>query len=92
MERLTDAAIQDRLQKLDDWSLDNGAIQKVLNFPSFLDGMDFVNRVATLSDVADHHPDILIQYRTVTLRLTTHSAGGLTDADFDLAAAIDGTR
>ncbi len=51
--------------------------------------MRLVNRVAALAESADHHPDILVQYRNVTLTLSTHSAGGLTDRDFALARAVD---
>ncbi len=58
-------------------------------FPSFPDAVDFVNEVARLAEQADHHPDIELRYRTVKLSLTTHSAGGLTDADFTLARRID---
>jgi len=58
-------------------------------FPSFPDAVDFVNEVARLAEQANHHPDIELRFRTVKVSLTTHSAGGLTDADFTLARRID---
>jgi 4a-hydroxytetrahydrobiopterin dehydratase len=56
---------------------------------SFPQAIEVVNRVADLAEAADHHPDIDIRWRTLTFRLSTHSAGGLTEKDFDLASQID---
>ena len=58
-------------------------------FSGFVPAMAFVNHVADLAERMDHHPDILIQYKKVTLTLSTHSEGGLTNLDFDLAKKID---
>ena len=88
MKKLDGDRIRERLDGLDRWQLDGGAIQKTFSFDSFADAISFVNRVAGLAEEADHHPDIRIEYRNVTLTLSTHSAGGLTDKDFDLAARI----
>ena len=68
----------------------NGEITKLYKFPDFKEAMGFVNRVADLAEEADHHPDILIRYNKVTLTLSTHSAGGLTEKDSQLARKIDG--
>jgi 4a-hydroxytetrahydrobiopterin dehydratase len=57
--------------------------------PTFAEGIRFVDRVAVEADARDHHPDIDIRYTAVTLALSTHSAGGLTRQDFDLAGRID---
>lgn len=89
MARLSAEEIQERLKALEGWDLAGDAISKKYTWPSFLDAMKFVNRVAGLAEQADHHPDILINYRRVTLTLSTHSEGGLTIKDFDLAGRID---
>lgn len=89
MAKLAPETIQAQLQKLAGWSLQGEAISKQYVWPSFPEAMRFVNRVADLSEEADHHPDILINYRRVTLTLATHSAGGITQKDFDLAVSID---
>ena len=88
-EKLTDAQIADGMSWLFGWQLKDGRIVKLYKFKGFVEAMEFAHRVATLAAEADHHPDILIQYSKVTLTLSTHSAGGLTDKDFDLAKRID---
>ena len=70
---------------LNDWEEVDGALQRQFELPSFRDAIAFVNRVADLAEQENHHPDIAISYRKVTLRWTTHSAGGITDRDRDLA-------
>jgi 4a-hydroxytetrahydrobiopterin dehydratase len=89
MAKLTPESVQAKLQKLSGWSLKGEAIRKQYAWPSFPEAVKFVNRVADLAEEADHHPDILINYRRVTLTLSTHSEGGITQKDFDLAARID---
>jgi 4a-hydroxytetrahydrobiopterin dehydratase len=64
-------------------------IHKRFTFGNFKEAMAFVNQVAELAESADHHPDILVNYKRVTLTLSTHSAGGLTQKDFDLASHIE---
>ncbi len=66
-----------------------GALERTFELPSFRDAIAFVSRVADLAEEANHHPDIAISYKKVTLRWTTHSAGGLTDLDYELAARTD---
>ena len=90
MAKLTTEAVQVALKKLPGWSLKDGAIGKQYTWPSFPEAIKFVNQVADLAEQADHHPDILINYRRVTLTLSTHSEGGITQKDFDLAAQIEG--
>ena len=80
------------LKKLPGWELQDGAITKLYKFKDFLEAMAFVNRVAESAEAADHHPDILIRYNRVKLTLVTHSAGGLTEKDFQLAGKIDGPQ
>ena len=72
-----------------DWPEVDGALERELTFASFAEAIAFVNRVAELADAENHHPDIAISYRRVTLRWTTHSEGGITDRDRELAARSD---
>jgi len=81
-----------RLAQVPGWEIAGGRLRREYGFEAYLDGVAFANRVAELAEAADHHPDILIGYRRVTLTLISHDAGGLTDRDFDLAARIDATR
>jgi 4a-hydroxytetrahydrobiopterin dehydratase len=72
-----------------DWSEVDGALQRTFELPSFPAALDFVNRVGALAEAENHHPDIAISYRTVTLRWWTHTAGGVTDRDRELAELTD---
>jgi len=89
MQTLDDAAIKRRLEDLTEWSEMNGSLQRTYQFKNFVEAMSFVNKVAELAERAQHHPDILIRYGKVTLTLSTHDAGGITEKDFDLAAQAD---
>jgi 4a-hydroxytetrahydrobiopterin dehydratase len=77
------------LSSLPDWSGDTKGIERAVTAPSFLAGIRLVDAVAEAAEAADHHPDIDIRWRTVTFRLSTHSAGGVTDKDIALAKRID---
>jgi len=72
------------------WSPAGESLERTIVFGDFAEAMGFVNRVALAAQTLDHHPDIDIRGKRVTLRLTTHSAGTLTDRDRTLAEAIDG--
>ncbi|ADJ49746.1 pterin-4-alpha-carbinolamine dehydratase [Amycolatopsis mediterranei S699] len=72
-----------------DWTRSGAEISREVELASFPQAIEVVNRVAELAEAADHHPDIDIRWRTLTFRLSTHSAGGLTAKDFDLASQID---
>lgn len=67
------------------WTEVDGALERTFELPSFLEALAFVNRVGELAEAEDHHPDIAISYRKVTLRWWTHTAGGITERDRDLA-------
>jgi len=67
------------------WSEVDDALEREFRFADFRAAIDFVNRVAEVADEANHHPDIAINYNRVTLRWSTHSAGGITDRDRELA-------
>ena len=88
-ERLSDIAIQRELGNLPGWSRRGEVITKTFQFRDFLTGIDFVAAVAKAADAADHHPDIDIRYTKVTCSLSTHSAGGITQKDLDMARKID---
>lgn len=71
------------------WTRDGDRIVRTIEAPSFLGALDLVNAIGRAAEDADHHPDIDIRWRTVTLALSTHDAGGLTEKDFALALVID---
>jgi 4a-hydroxytetrahydrobiopterin dehydratase len=71
------------------WTDSEAALERTFEFSSFPEAIAFVNRVADLAESENHHPDIAISYKTVTLRWTTHSAGGITDRDRELAERTD---
>ena len=87
---LLDAATVDRaLADLGGWRREGDAILRDLRFPSFMDAIRFIERVAVVAEAADHHPELTNVYWNVGIRLTTHDAGGLTVRDLDLARAIE---
>jgi 4a-hydroxytetrahydrobiopterin dehydratase len=88
MSTLDDTTIAAALAQLD-WQRDGDELVKVAKRGDFAKALAYVNAVGQLAEEADHHPDIDIRWDTVTLRVTTHSAGGLTQKDLDLAAAVD---
>jgi len=88
-EILSADRLADGLVELREWSGDHHAIVREIVAPSFLDGIKLVNAVAVAAEEADHHPDMDIRWRTVTFRLSTHSAGGVTEKDLALAKRID---
>jgi 4a-hydroxytetrahydrobiopterin dehydratase len=73
----------------DGWREVDGALERELTFESFREAIGFVDRLAELAESANHHPDIAISYKRVTVRWTTHSAGGITERDRELAARTD---
>jgi 4a-hydroxytetrahydrobiopterin dehydratase len=90
MMKLNQEQITNQLSKLQGWKLtDEKWIEKKYRFKEFLTGIQFVNEVAEAAERANHHPMISIDYKMVTLRLTSWNAGGLTDLDFTSAAEFD---
>ncbi len=89
MPKLSRAEIEERVKKLRGWAVEGDAIKKQYTFAGFPEAVAFVNRLAPEAERADHHPDILINYKRVTLTYSTHSEGGLTEKDFAGAAAAD---
>jgi 4a-hydroxytetrahydrobiopterin dehydratase len=94
MATLSDSDVQTKLHSAEGWQrADVGGkpgIEKTFKTGSFLKGLALVTHVAVLAEKAGHHPDVTLTYPKVTLQLTTHDAGGLTDKDFALAAEING--
>ena len=86
---LSDNEVQRQLSGLKDWTLEGRAIRKQFTFNDFPAAVAFVSRLVPEAEAADHHPDIVINYRKVTLMYSTHSEGGLTQKDFDGAAMAD---
>ncbi len=87
---LSDADIDARLAATPNWQRESATIVRELKFPDFAAAITFVEHVAERAEAANHHPDILVHgWNKVRLTLSTHSAGGLTDADFALAREID---
>lgn len=89
MAALSNEAIDQRLVKLQGWSYQGKELHKRFTFKSFLPGIEFVNKIAHAAESAGHHPDITINYNVVGISLSTHSEGGVTQKDFDLASKID---
>jgi 4a-hydroxytetrahydrobiopterin dehydratase len=90
MTTLADPEIEERLRSLAGWNREGEQITREWKLADFAAAIAFVNRVAELAEAANHHPDILIHgWNKVTLTLSTHSEGGLTGADFELAARLD---
>ncbi|MCX6483078.1 MAG: 4a-hydroxytetrahydrobiopterin dehydratase [Mycobacterium sp.] len=89
MAVLSDDEVDAAAATLNGWQRVDGALVRSVTFPGFLDGIDAVRRVAEEAERTDHHPDIDIRWRTVTFTLVTHSQGGITAQDVELARAID---
>jgi 4a-hydroxytetrahydrobiopterin dehydratase len=89
MALLSDEEIDNRLQGLEGWERDGDAIRKRFQLDDFKGSVDFVNRLTPAAEEMNHHPDIEISWNKVTVSVTTHSEGGLTENDFALAGKID---
>ena len=92
MALLDDQEIRARLDDLHGWTREGDVIRKTYTLDSFPEAIEFVNRIAKRAEAANHHPDIDIRYDRVGIALSTHSEGGLTAKDFDLAGQIDEVR
>ena len=88
MDVLSTAQIETALANLDGWAYTDGALTRTFRFADFVHAVDFVEHLADVAESMQHHPDIDIRYNKVTLRLATHSAGGVTARDVELAAAL----
>ena len=77
------------LKKCPEWEIEKKYITRVFEFEEFMDGIDFVGTVGEIAEEAHHHPDMIIKQTKITLKLTTHDVGGVTDSDIELAQRID---
>lgn len=89
MTRLVEHEITQRLDELSGWERDGEAIRKAFKHEDFVGSVEFVKAIVTPAEEMSHHPDLSISWDTVEVTISTHSEGGLTAADFDLAARID---
>lgn len=89
MARLTDEEVRTEVGRLDGWTVDGNTIRKQFTFRGFPEAVAFVQRLVPEAEAADHHPDITINYKRVTLSYSTHSEGGLTLKDIDGARMAD---
>jgi 4a-hydroxytetrahydrobiopterin dehydratase len=86
---LNDDEIRERLGDLEGWDRDGDSIRKQFKLDDFKGSVDFVNRITPEAEDMNHHPDLEISWNTVTVSLSTHSEGGVTEDDFALAERID---
>lgn len=92
VDRLSEEQIGAVLADMPEWQRDEESLVRTRRFSDFVHAIDFVEEVAAVAEELQHHPDIDIRYNKVTLRLSTHSAGGLTARDVELAARLDAIR
>ncbi len=90
MTLLDDKEIQDRLAELDGWSLEGRQIVREFELEDFVGSIRFVDSLVEPAEAMNHHPDLAISWNKVTVAITNHAEGGLTEADFELATKIDG--
>ena len=89
MALLSDDGIRTRLEELDGWEREGDAIRRQFKLDDFVGSVEFVKRLVDPAEEMGHHPDLEISWNKVTVKLSTHSEGGLTEADFELAQRID---
>jgi 4a-hydroxytetrahydrobiopterin dehydratase len=89
MPPLSEHDIKSKLVTVPDWQIESGELVRTFLFKDFRASLAFVNKVGDAAEQAGHHPDIDIRYNKVRLALVTHDAGGISQEDFDLAAAAD---
>ena len=89
MALLGDSDIEARLADLDGWTREGDEIKKVFKLDDFKGSVDFINRLTPIAEEMNHHPDLEVSWNKVTVSISTHSEGGLTENDFELARKID---
>lgn len=89
MTVLNESIVKKELLLLNNWSYIDNAIEKNYSFKNFAEALAFINKVGAIAEKMNHHPELFNVYNKVKLRLTTHDADGVTQKDFDLAAAVD---
>ena len=89
MDKLSSSELEEAVKSLPGWSRPGDVLTKQIEFPSFPDLVSFLVKIAFLAEAADHHPDMLIQYRRLTINLSTHTVHGITQKDIALARQIE---
>lgn len=89
MERLDEGRIREQLKSLPGWSLQEGKLYREYGFGDFVEAFGFMSKAALIAERMNHHPEWSNVYNRVSVRLTTHDAGGITDRDLELAAAMN---
>ncbi len=89
VKKLSEEQLSEDLKSLSDWSRNGDAIQRTYSFADFIGSMAFVNRIAHRAEEVQHHPDILVRYSKVTLTLSTHDCGGISEKDLIFARESD---
>ena len=89
VEKISERALDEALVELAEWSRSGESLQRTFAFGGFKAAIEFVGRVADRAEAVQHHPDILIRFSKVTLTLSTHDAGGLSQRDVDFARDCD---
>lgn len=89
MKKLTENEITVQLQKLRGWSYSNNTLEKTFRFKNFIEAFGFMSSVALIAEKLNHHPDWSNVYNKVTLRMSTHDAGGVTEKDFDFVKLVE---
>ena len=89
MKKLTEQEIQNKMKEIPNWRLEDDSIVRNWSFNDFSEAMDFINQIARLAEDHDHHPELFNVYNKVSLKFSTHDAGGLTNRDFKIAQDID---
>ncbi|MDE0315325.1 MAG: 4a-hydroxytetrahydrobiopterin dehydratase [Candidatus Poribacteria bacterium] len=88
-KKLTDSEIQKNLEKLDGWTVENGKLHKEFQFDNFVAAFGFMTQLALVAESMNHHPEWFNVYNRVTIDMSTHDAGGITELDFKFAEHAD---
>lgn len=88
-EAIDQRQCENLLESLSGWEIIDGELVKVFSFGNYLEGLEFAKGCGELAEEMNHHPDLLIQWRKVRVSIATHSAGGLTELDFDYAGKVE---
>ncbi|MDY7021601.1 MAG: 4a-hydroxytetrahydrobiopterin dehydratase [Cyanobacteriota bacterium] len=91
-EVLNETQVKDMATQVPDWTVEGKELKQEMKFKDFIAAMDFVNKLVEPAEAAGHHPDIAISYNKVTISLTSHDAGGLTEKDFEMAKKISSLK
>lgn len=89
VKKLTDAEIQENLEAIDGWTIQNGKLHKEFKFDTFVTAFGFMTQLALVAESMNHHPEWFNVYNRVTIELTTHDAGGISELDFQWAKRAD---